>query len=116
MDRADEHPWQVRSGTVHLRVRLTPKGGRDSIDGVVATPEGLAIQARVRAAPEDGAANAALEKLIARWLDLPRRHATLASGRKSRTKMVAISGDPRSVEPLLCAAVAGLEPQVKEPA
>jgi len=44
-----------------VSVRLTPKGGRDSIDGVDTLADGTAVlKARVRAAPSEGEANAAL--------------------------------------------------------
>ena len=44
-----------------LAVRLTPKGGRDSIDGVDTLADGtVVLKARVRAAPSEGEANAAL--------------------------------------------------------
>ena len=52
------------------------------------------IKARVRATPEKGAANEALEKLIANWLGMPRRNVKLIAGGTSRLKTVRISGDP----------------------
>ena len=59
---------------------------------------------RARAAPEDGAANAALEALIAKWLGLARRDVALAAGHKSRIQQLAISGDPDALEARLLAA------------
>lgn len=93
MPESDEPPWRRSGEAVELRVRLTPKGGRDAIDGVTASPDGPAIKARVRAAPENGEANAALVELIADWLDVPKRAVTLAGGHRSRIKMVAITAD-----------------------
>jgi uncharacterized protein YggU (UPF0235/DUF167 family) len=110
----DKRPWCVRGSAVHLRVRLTPRGGRDSVEAVSPTPDGPAVKARVRAVPENGAANAALETLIATWLGVPGSGVALASGHKSRTKLVAITGEPRKIEPLLAAAISSLEPQIKE--
>lgn len=95
---ADDRPWRRSGAAVDLRVRLTPKGGRDAIDGLTASPDGPALKARVRAAPEHGEANAALVELIAGWLDLPKRDITLASGHKSRTKVLAIAGDLATIE------------------
>lgn len=91
-------PWPMAGGTVVLRVRLTPRGGRDAIDGLAATPDGPAVKARVRAAPENNAANDALVELTAVWLGLPRRDVGLAGGHTSRTKSVAIAGDPADIE------------------
>ena len=61
-----------------LRVRLTPKGGRDAIDGIEQLADGTAVlKARVRAAPQDGDANAALQKLVARSVGVAPRRVTL---------------------------------------
>ena len=45
--------------TARFAVRLTPRGGADRVDGVLAG----ALRVRVAAAPVDGAANAALMAL-----------------------------------------------------
>jgi uncharacterized protein len=87
-----ETPWRVTADRLVLRVRLTPKSSKDAIEGIEDTADGPAIKARVRAVPEDGAANAALEQLIAKWLDLPKRSVTLIGGGKSRVKTLALSG------------------------
>jgi uncharacterized protein len=99
-------PWREASTGVVLRVRLTPKSYRDAIEGVEATADGPAIKARVRAVPEDCAANAALEKLVASWLDVPRRDVSLVSGGKSRVKSLAIAGDPSALAAALRKALA----------
>lgn len=77
-----------------LRVRLTPRSSREEVAGVEPTREGPALTAFVRAVPEDGRANAALESLIAVWLDAPKRAVSVIAGHKSRIKTVAIGGDP----------------------
>ncbi len=56
------------------------------------TAEGPALKARVRAVPEDGAANTALETLIAEWLEVPKRAVSLIGGGKSRIKTLAVKG------------------------
>jgi uncharacterized protein YggU (UPF0235/DUF167 family) len=71
-------------------VRLTPRGGRDAIDGW----EGDVLRARVAAAPADGRANASLLRLLARSLGLPPSALTLAAGASSRTKLVDVDGLP----------------------
>ena len=64
------------------------------MDGPAQTDDGRwHLKARVRAVPEDGKANLALEKLIAGWLKLPRRSVAVISGSTSRLKTVAIDGD-----------------------
>jgi uncharacterized protein YggU (UPF0235/DUF167 family) len=70
---ADEQPWRASDGCVIVRIRLTPKSSLEAIDGVTTpTAEGPAFTARVRAVPAEGEANAALERLVAKWLDVPR--------------------------------------------
>lgn len=103
-------PWRIQRSSVLLRVRLTPKGGRDAIEGCAETGEGLAVKARVRAAPENGAANAALEALVAEWVGVPRRDVALASGTKSRTKTVALTGNPQTLAARLRELIATLAP------
>jgi len=104
----DLQPWRRGDAGVFVYFRLTPKSSKDAIYGLQATAEGLAFQARVRALPEDGAANAALETLVSAWLRVPKRSVQLASGGKSRLKSVAISGDVDELDRLLAAKAAAL--------
>lgn len=79
---------------VTLFVRLTPKSSRDAIEGVAPLDNGRAcLRVRVRAVPEEGKANAALEKLLAKWIALAPRNVTVTSGATSRLNQVRISGD-----------------------
>jgi len=48
---------------------------------------------RVRAAPADGEANAALIRLIAKTVGVPPRDVALVSGAMGRLKRLLISGD-----------------------
>lgn len=76
-----------------LRVRLTPSGGADRIDGVNLDEAGLPyLKARVRAAPEKGEANAALEKLLAKALGVPKSSVQVARGATARLKTIEIDG------------------------
>jgi len=90
-----EPPWRATLDGVVIACRLTPKGGRDAIDGVATLADGTRVLlARVRAAPEDGKANEALCKLIAEALGVAASKARLAAGAKSRLKQVAVTGEP----------------------
>jgi uncharacterized protein YggU (UPF0235/DUF167 family) len=89
--------WRAAAGGVVLRVRLTPKAAADAVTGVGDSAEGPALLARVRAVPERGAANLALEKLIAGWLGVPRSTVRVATGGKSRLKTVTVAGDGEAV-------------------
>lgn len=89
-----ECPWRTSDHGLVLRVRLTPKGGRDLIEGLTQTADGPAIKARVRAIPEDGAANAAIAALVANWLGVRKTDAEVTAGHKSRVKSVTVTGSP----------------------
>jgi uncharacterized protein (TIGR00251 family) len=89
-----DRPWSAAANGLVLAVRLTPKGGRDSIDGVEMLSDGRSVlKARVRAAPMEGEANAALLRLLAKTLDVPVRAVNLMAGATSRIKRIAIDGD-----------------------
>ena len=74
-----------------LRVRLTPRTARDEIAGW----QGDVLRVRVTAPPVGGRANAALERLLAHALGLPRRAVRVVSGARVREKTVAIEGAGR---------------------
>jgi uncharacterized protein (TIGR00251 family) len=92
-----------------LPVRLTPKSARDEIVGVEDFGGEAVLKARVRALPEDGRANAALEKLIARWLKVPPSCVSVAQGGKSRQKQVRIEGDADQLAQLVLTRIAELD-------
>jgi uncharacterized protein YggU (UPF0235/DUF167 family) len=76
-----------------LAVRLSPRGGRDAIDGWALDEAGRPLlKVRVAAPPVDGAANAALEALLAKALGLPRSAVVVARGQTARIKQVEIAG------------------------
>ena len=95
-------PWAPTPGGVALAVRLTPKGGRDGIDGIELLADGRSVlKVRVRAAPSEGEANAALVRLVAKAVGVPPRDVALAAGATARIKRLTISGD----SPTLIAAL-----------
>jgi uncharacterized protein (TIGR00251 family) len=86
-------PWQLAADGLTLTVRLTPKGGRDAIDGVEAMADGRSVlKARVRAAASEGEANAALIRLIAKSLAVAPRKVSLVGGATARLKRLKIAG------------------------
>jgi uncharacterized protein (TIGR00251 family) len=83
-----------RDGIV-LSVRLTPKGGRDAIDGIAVLSDGReVIAARVRAAPDKGVANDALVKLLAEAFGRPKSAVGILAGATARLKQVRVAGNP----------------------
>jgi len=93
-----DEPWRATLDGVVVACRLTPKGGRDAIDGVARLSDGSPVLlARVRFAPEGGRANDALCALIAARLGAPASQVRLTAGSKSRRKQVAVGGDPEAL-------------------
>jgi uncharacterized protein (TIGR00251 family) len=99
---------KVASGVL-LPVRLTPKSARDEILGIETFGEEAMLKARVRALPEDGRANAALEKLIAKWLGVPPSAVKVTQGGKSRSKQVMVEGNPDQLARLIADRLAALK-------
>jgi uncharacterized protein len=88
-------PWAAAAGGVTLAVRLTPKGGRDAIEGIEQMADGRTVlKARVAAPPSEGEANDALIRLIAKALGVPSRDVALAAGATARVKRLTVAGDP----------------------
>jgi uncharacterized protein (TIGR00251 family) len=87
-------PWTSTSDGLLLTVRLTPKGGRDALDGIAQLADGRAVlKARVRAAASEGEANSALVQLIARTLAVPPTSVSLIAGETARIKRLKIAGN-----------------------
>jgi len=81
-----------------LMVRATPKGGRDSIDGMAQLADGQTVlKARVRAAPAEGKANAALVRVIAKAAGIAPSTVSLMGGETSRLKTFRLKGDPQAL-------------------
>ena len=78
---------------MRLAVRLSPRGGRDAIEGWALDEAGRPfLKVRVAAPPVEGAANTALEALLAKALGLPRSAVSVARGQTARIKQVEITG------------------------
>lgn len=91
-------PYRLRGDGIDLFVRLTPKSSADALEGLAEAADGsVHLKARVRAVPEKGAANAAMEKLLAKALGLPASIVSVVAGGTSRLKTVRVSGDPASL-------------------
>lgn len=82
------------AGGIELFVRATPKGGRDALDGVATLADGRdVLKVRVRVAPEDGAATAAVARVIAQALGIAPSRVTLTAGATARQKTFRVEGD-----------------------
>jgi uncharacterized protein len=101
-------PWRVAKAGLLLAVRVSPKASRDGVDGLADTPQGPALQVRVRAVPDQGEANAAVAVVVARWLGIPAGRVSVARGHKSRIKTLEIDGEPATLAALVAERVAAL--------
>jgi uncharacterized protein len=102
--------WRALPDGLEIRVRVTPRGGRDAIDGVESLSDGQRVlKVRVRVVPEDGAANEAVRGILAKALRLPVSAVRLNSGAAARVKTFSIAGDAGALAAQL-AVLTGQDP------
>jgi uncharacterized protein len=88
-------PWRYSREGISVSLRVTPRGGRDDIDGIETLANGRnVVKVRVRAVAEGGEANRAVTELLAKALGVPKASVRLLSGSTSRMKQIGIDGDP----------------------
>jgi uncharacterized protein YggU (UPF0235/DUF167 family) len=88
-------PWRYSTQGISVALRVTPRGGRDDIDGVETLANGrTVVKARVRAIADGGEANRAVTELLAKALGVPKAKVRILSGMTSRLKQIAVDGDP----------------------
>jgi len=79
---------------VGVRLVVTPKASRNGVEGVRREADGGAVlRVQVTAAPEDGKANAAVVKLLAKAWHLPKGAFSVRVGAAARRKVLFIEGD-----------------------
>mgnify|MGYP000117913953 CR=1 FL=1 len=98
--------WRRTGAGLAIAVRLTPRAARDRVDGVTAHGDRVHLAVRVRAVPEKGKANAALEKLIAELIGVPASDVRVEAGGRSRLKTVGVAGDVQALERKLLSVLA----------
>lgn len=100
-------PYTVDAEGLRLAVRVTPRGGREAVAGLVVDAEGRpALAVRLAAAPVDGAANAALIRFLAATFALRKAEVAILSGTSARQKTVRLSGDGPALAARLDALIA----------
>ena len=91
-------PWRYGVQGVSVALKVTPRGGRDAIDGIETLANGKSVvKVRVRAIAEGGAANAAVIEVLSAALRVPKKTIRVLSGVTSRLKQIAIDGDPKQL-------------------
>lgn len=93
---------QITPEGLRLRIRLTPSGRRDGFDGVMSDADGnQVLKASVTKAPEDGKANQALIKMLAKEWKVAKTLVDVIQGQTSRNKVVLIRGDAQTLDKLI---------------
>jgi uncharacterized protein (TIGR00251 family) len=88
-------PWRYSTQGISVALRVTPRGGRDDIDGLETLADGrIVVKVRVRAIADGGEANRAVTELLAKVLGVPKAKVRILSGTTSRLKQIAVEGDP----------------------
>jgi len=82
---------------VRLRVRLAPKASRNALRGV----ENGRLKVTVTAVPEDGKANQALIRLLAKTWRLPKSDISVIAGARDRNKDILIAGAAQDIHDVL---------------
>lgn len=89
--------FRAAPGGAAVAVRVQPKSRPEGLEGFVADAAGaVRLKARLAAPPEDGKANAALLRLLARAWGVAPGRLSLLSGAKDRNKTVLFEGEPQA--------------------
>jgi uncharacterized protein (TIGR00251 family) len=108
------NPWRYSTEGISVALRVTPRGGRDDIDGIETLANGrTVIKVRVRAIADGGEANRAVTELLAKALRVPKGKVRVLSGATSRLKQIAVDGDPKTLGEALRGLTAG-KPEEKD--
>jgi uncharacterized protein (TIGR00251 family) len=95
-------PWRYSTQGISVALRVTPRGGRDDIDGIETLANGRSVvKIRVRAIADGGEANRAVTELVAKALGVTKASVRILSGTTSRLKQIAVDGDPAKLGAML---------------
>ena len=82
---------------MRLRIRVKPGAHADSVSK---EPDG-SLRVSVRARAQEGKANEAVVKAVAKFLRVPKSRVSIVSGLSSRTKVLEVPGSESSGLPFL---------------
>lgn len=87
---------------VEIHIRATPNAKVEKIDGIESRDDGNQyLKVKIRAIPEDGAANDAIIKIIAKTLKIPKSDIELKAGQKGRTKCLLVKNENLDIEAII---------------
>ena len=94
-------PVTPTSRGIRLQLRVQPRSSHNRVVGL----HGESVKVQVTAPPVDGAANGAVQDILAAWLNVPRGAITIVKGQSTRDKVVeVVASDPEA----LCRRAEGL--------
>ena len=106
---SDGSPFRAGKDCLLVDLRLQPGASRARVDGLAVLDDGATVlKVRVTEPPEDGKANAALIKLLAKAWKLPKSALSLVAGHTDRRKTLAVAGDPAALRRALESWLGGL--------
>lgn len=95
-------PFTALADGVSVTLRVTPRASANRILSVGETlPGTIALKVSVTAAPEDGKANDAIIKLLAKAWHLAKSDITIVRGVAERNKVLHLRGDAETLLPRL---------------
>jgi len=87
-------PFEKSGKGIRVAIRLTPNAATEQIVGIVADAQGNGVlRIAVTAVPEQGRANKAMIKFLAKHWRFPKSSMTVIQGSKDRNKVLNIEGD-----------------------
>lgn len=87
---------------VEIHIRATPNARVEKIDGFENRDDGNQyLKVKIRAIPEDGAANESIIKIIAKALKIPKSDIELKSGQKGRIKCLLVKNKNLDIEAII---------------
>ncbi len=97
-----EDLFQELPGALRLNLKLTPKANKTALLGTAKDAAGQTyLKASVTAVPENGKANIALIKLLAKEWKIAKSHITIIRGATNTRKTIEIAGEIDKVRQLI---------------
>ena len=89
--------YRAEGDALVLTVRASPKASRNTIQGVMETPEGPVLKVAVTAPPDKGKTNVAIAGLLAKAFGVSKSSVTLVAGQADRRQILRVAGDPAAL-------------------
>jgi uncharacterized protein (TIGR00251 family) len=92
--------YRLTGQGLRLEILVQPGAGKNEVEGIRKGAEGISVlKLRVTTPPEGGKANAAVIKLLAKSLRLPKSAFEIVRGASARRKSLRVEGDAKLLAP-----------------